>query len=119
MAGIANAAATAAARMGQPLIRDVFISDLFAALLAKQAARPGDQNGDHDNEGVGVAKVGRDVAGAESLDEAEKQAADHRARQIAEAADHADDESFQTETSSHGRLGEETRRAPKPRAPPQ
>src|SRR5580692_2138979 len=105
MAGTAKAAATLTASSGQ-----IFISDLFAALLAEQAAGPGDENGDHDNEGVGVAKVGRDVAGTESFDEAEKQSADHRARQVTEAADHTDDESFQAETSSHGRLGEENRR---------
>src|SRR3984957_19528319 len=110
MAGTAKAAITPAATMGQLLIPEVFISDLFAALLAEQAAGPRDKDGDHDDEGVGVAEVGRDVAGTEGFDEAKKQTADHRARQIAEAADDADDESFQAETSPHGRFGEENRR---------
>src|ERR1700735_5175632 len=85
-------------------------SDLLAALLTEQAARPGNENGDHDDEGVGVTEIRRDVAGAERLDEPEKQPANHRARQVAEAADDADDKTLQTEASAHGRLGEKNRR---------
>src|SRR5271169_191208 len=110
MVGTASAAATPAARMGQLFIPEDPMSDLLAALFAEQATGPGDENRDHDDEGVGVAKVGRDVAGAEGFDESKKQSANHRAGQIAETADHADHESFQTETSPHGRLGEENRR---------
>src|SRR5580700_3552302 len=89
-------------------------SDLLAALLTEQAAWPRNENGDHDDEGVGVAEVRRDVAGAERLDEPEKQPANHRTRQIAEAADDADDKSFQAEASTHGRLREKNRCDEKP-----
>ena len=36
------------------------------------------------------------------------------ALQIAKTADHADDESFETETPAHGRFGEENRRYQQP-----
>src|ERR1700730_13675997 len=115
MTGIARATVAAlTARMGQ-----LFISDLLAALLAEQAARPGDQNGDHDNKSVGVAKVRRDVSRAEGLDQAKEQSANDGARQIAKSADHADHESLEAETAAHGRFGEEDRRYQQPRDPRQ
>src|SRR5882724_11443162 len=103
--GIARLARAAMTSAGE-----IFTSHLLAAFLAEQAARPGDENADHDNEGIGVPEVRRDVAGAEGFDQPQEQAADHRAGEIAEAADHADHESLQAEAAPHRRFGEENRR---------
>src|SRR6202171_4279019 len=114
MTGTAKATAALSATMGQ-----LFISHLLAALLAEQAALPGDKNCDHDNEGIGIAEVGRDVSRAEGFDQPKKQSANHRAWQIAKTADHADDESLETETAAHGRLSQENRRHQQPGGPRQ
>src|SRR5258708_12726399 len=110
MAGIASATKATSA-----IVALLFTSDLLAGLLAEQAARPGDEKADHDDEGIGVAEVRRDIAGAEGLDQAEEHAADDGAGQVAEAADHAHHESFQAQAAAHGRFGQEDRRHPKPR----
>src|ERR1700733_14189758 len=89
-------------------------SDLLAGLLTEQAARPGNENGDHDDEGISVAEIRRDITGAERLDESQKQSADHGTRQIAEAADDADDKALKTEAAAHGRLRQKNRGHQKP-----
>src|SRR3954453_12449757 len=87
-----------------------FTSDLLAAFLAEQAARPCGKKDDHDDEGIGVAEVRRNVTSAKRLYETEKHPADDSARQIAESADHTHHKSFQPQTSAHRRFSQEDRR---------
>jgi len=70
-----------------------FSSQTFSLLFSPTGHGAGDENGDHDNKGVGVAKHWTRCSARESLDQAEEQSQSHRTRQITKTTDHADDES--------------------------
>src|SRR5437762_5412421 len=77
--------------------------------LTEQALRAQrqDENEHDEGEDVGVVAAQHpagelaDVAGAERLDQAEQHTADHRARQVADAAEHRRGEGLQTRQKAH------------------
>src|SRR5262249_9884055 len=86
-----RAAATRAVRAASlsiPGRRESTISDLFDLRFAEQPGRPEDQDEHEDGEGRDVLVFAGEVAGQEDLDKADQQAAQHGARQRADAAQH-------------------------------
>ena len=73
-------------------------------LLAEDALRPPDQDGADDEEHRGVAKACEEVRQQDDqdhLEDAQHEPADHRARQAAEAAQHAGDEGLEHRQQAH------------------
>src|SRR5437660_3366030 len=78
-------------------------------LAGEQPGRPEQQDENDQQESHGVAIAGRDVAGAELLDEREDEAADGGARDIAEAAQDDDRERLGSREVAHAWIGHEDR----------
>src|SRR3954447_5647508 len=80
--------------------------------LAEQPRGPQREHDDQHDEGEDVAVLAAqhaagddaDVARADGLDQSEQDAADHRARQVADAAEHRRGEGLQSRQEAHGVL---------------
>src|SRR5205807_2067011 len=78
--------------------------DLFRLGLAEEAGRAEQQDEHHHHEGDGVAVAGELAAADEGFDHADEQAADDRAGDVADAAQHRGGERFDAGHDAHERV---------------
>src|SRR5205814_8365469 len=79
-------------------------SYLLRLIFSEQARRAEEKDGDEDHEGDGVAVIREAAAADERFDDADGQAADDGARNIADAAEDGGDECFQSGHDAHERI---------------